>query len=87
MAIDATLSNGELKTLLGLEVDLPNEVAAEYQTLGGFVVTQFGRIPSAGEHFDWAGWRFEVVDMDRRRVDKVLVAKIPPPASAVKESA
>ena len=80
--IDATLSNGELKTLLGIEVDLPHEEAAEYQTLGGFVVTQFGRIPSAGEHFDWAGWRFEVMDMDRRRVDKVLVAKVPPPAVA-----
>ena len=85
--IDATLGNGELKTLLGLEVDLPNEAAADYQTLGGFVVTQFGRIPAAGEHFDWAGWRFEVVDMDRRRVDKVLVAKIPPPTSVNQESA
>jgi putative hemolysin len=80
--IDATLSNGELKTLLGIEVDLPHEEAAEYQTLGGFVVTQFGRIPAAGERFDWAGWRFEVMDMDRRRVDKVLVAKVPPPAAA-----
>ncbi len=80
--IDATLSNGELKELLGLEVDLPQEAAAEFQTLGGFVMTQFGRIPSAGEHFDWAGWRFEVMDMDRRRVDKVLVSRIPPPAAA-----
>jgi putative hemolysin len=75
--IDATLATSELKTLLGLAVELPHEDAAEFQTLGGFVVTQFGRIPSAGEHFDWAGWRFEVVDMDRRRVDKVLVGKTP----------
>ncbi|MDB6095151.1 MAG: hypothetical protein JWM32_2713 [Verrucomicrobia bacterium] len=79
--IDAALSTGELKTLLGIEVELPHEEAAEFQTLGGFVVTQFGRIPSAAEHFDWAGWRFEVVDMDRRRVDKVLVAKVPAAAA------
>ena len=80
--MDASLSTGELKQLLGLDVDLPHEEAAEFQTLGGFVVTQFGRIPSAGEHFDWAGWRFEVMDMDRRRVDKVLVSKVPAAAEA-----
>jgi putative hemolysin len=84
--IDATLATSELKTLLGLTVELPHEDAAEFQTLGGFVVTQFGRIPSAGEHFDWAGWRFEVVDMDRRRVDKVLVAKAPPPAAPAEQA-
>jgi len=49
----------------------------DFQTLGGFVVTHFGRIPAAGDYFDHAGWRFEVVDMDRHRVDKVLVGKIP----------
>ncbi|MDB6169650.1 MAG: hypothetical protein JWM88_2514 [Verrucomicrobia bacterium] len=80
--IDATLSIGELKQILALELDLPHEEEAEFQTLGGFVVTQFGRIPSAGEHFDWNGWRFEVVDMDRRRVDKVLVSKLAAPAEA-----
>ena len=76
--IDATLPTTDLKTLLAFDAPLPNESAAEYQTLGGFVVTQFGRIPGAGDHFDWNGWRFEVVDMDRRRVDKVLVGKTPP---------
>ncbi len=79
--VDATLPTAELKTLLTLDAALPNEVSAEFQTLGGFVVTQFGRIPAAGDYFDWSGWRFEVVDMDRRRVDKVLVAKTPPPAA------
>ncbi|MEY2878201.1 MAG: hypothetical protein RLZZ15_581 [Verrucomicrobiota bacterium] len=73
--IDATLPIGELKTLLALAAPLPHEGTAEYQTLGGFVVTHLGRIPVATDHFEWAGWRFEVVDMDRRRVDKVLVAK------------
>jgi putative hemolysin len=85
--VDATLSTAELKTLLSLEVPLPHEQDAEFQTLGGFVVTQFGRIPMTGDSFEWAGWRFEVVDMDRRRVDKVLVARAVPPAEAAEEKA
>jgi putative hemolysin len=75
--IDATLPTGELKTLLGLDAALPHEKAAEFQTLGGFVVTQFGRIPAPGDHFDCLGWRFAVQDMDRRRVDKMVVSKLP----------
>jgi len=83
--IDATLTTGHLKTLLALK-KLPNENSADFQTLGGFVMTQFGRIPAEGEYFEYAGWRFEVADMDRRRVDKMLVSKSaparpdPPPA-------
>jgi putative hemolysin len=84
--IDATLATSDLKELLGLTVGLPHEGEAEYQTLGGFVVTQFGRIPAAGDHFDWSGWRFEVVDMDHRRVDKVLVGKAPPPAPSIEQA-
>jgi len=81
--IDATLAINELKSALHLD-DLPQEAAADYQTLGGLVMTQFGRIPAPGDHFDWGGWRFEVVDMDRHRVDKVLVSPVPPPAAEVK---
>jgi putative hemolysin len=44
-----------------------------YQTLGGFVITHLGRIPAAADHFQWQGMRFEVMDMDGNRVDKVLV--------------
>ncbi len=76
--VDATLLTGEMKTLLGLDADLPQEREAEYQTVGGFVVTQFGRIPAVGDRFDCLGWRFEVAEMDRRRVDKVVVSRIPP---------
>ena len=75
--LDATLPTGELKTLLGLEVLLPHEGHADYHTVGGLMVTQLGRIPTAGDYFDWSGWRFEVVDMDKRRVDKVLIARAP----------
>jgi putative hemolysin len=37
-----------------------------------------GKVPRAGDHYLWAGYRFEVMDMDGNRVDKVLVAKLPP---------
>ncbi|MBK9990960.1 MAG: HlyC/CorC family transporter [Verrucomicrobia bacterium] len=82
--VDATLSIGEVKSMFNLDT-LPHENDADFQTLGGFVMTQFGRIPAAGDYFDHAGWRFEVVDMDRHRVDKVLVAKTP--AAAVEKVA
>ena len=81
--IDATLSAEDLKTLLNLD-ELPDEDRADFQTVGGFMVTRLGRIPSAGDYFEFDGWRFEVVDMDRHRVDKVLVAKVPPPAAVQK---
>ncbi|MBI2512244.1 MAG: HlyC/CorC family transporter [Opitutae bacterium] len=85
--VDATLAIGEVKQLLKLR-ELPGEESAEFQTLGGFVVTQLGRIPVAGDFFDWNGWRFEVMDMDRQRVDKVLLAHTPPStADAEKASA
>jgi putative hemolysin len=75
--IDATLAVNELKTLLHLS-ELPQEAEADYQTVGGLVMTQFGRIPAVGDRFDWDGWRFEVTDMDRHRVDKVVVSRTPP---------
>lgn len=80
--IDATLPIGELKTLLSLHAPLPHEGHADYQTVGGLMVTELARIPAAGDYFDWAGWRFEVVDMDKRRVDKVLVGRLPAPHAA-----
>jgi putative hemolysin len=52
---------------------LEPEERGSYQTLGGFVITHLGRIPSAADHFEWQGMRFEVMDMDGNRVDKVLV--------------
>jgi putative hemolysin len=81
--VDATLPIAEFKSVLGISAPLPDQAEAEYRTAGGFVVTQFGRIPAVGDHFEWGGWRFEVAEMDRRRVDKVLVARTAPdPAKA-----
>jgi putative hemolysin len=73
--IDGLLSTDELKEVLGLK-ELPDE--DEYQTVAGFVLLQLGRIPHAGDAFDWNRYRFEVVDMDGNRIDKVLVIPRPP---------
>ncbi len=72
--IDATLATDELKAMLKLD-ELPHETETDFQTLGGFVMTHFGRIPAAGDFFEHEGWRFEVMDMDRHRIDKVLVSR------------
>jgi len=62
----------ELKEALGIR-ELPGEEES-YTTVGGFVTAQLGRIPAAGDHFEAGGRRYEIVDMDRNRVDKVLVS-------------
>ncbi|HVN55869.1 MAG TPA: hemolysin family protein [Anaerolineaceae bacterium] len=62
----------ELKPILKVE-EFPDEEKGYFETLGGMIMTELGRIPSAGDVYEWDGFRFEVVDMDGRRVDKVLV--------------
>jgi len=64
---------------------LPGEEDGDFETLGGFVIDRFGHIPQAGEYFDWNDWRFEVVDMDRYRVDKVLLSQVPASPRAASE--
>ena len=75
--LDGMLPVEELKELIAIK-ELPDEDRAGYQTAGGFVMSTLGGVPSSGEHFELLGYRFEVVDMDNRRVDKILVSKLPP---------
>jgi putative hemolysin len=49
----------------------------DYQTLAGFVLAHLGHLPAVGEHVEVSGWQFEVVDLDGRRVDKVLASRVP----------
>jgi putative hemolysin len=74
--LGGALSIEEMKDLLHLE-DLPEEEEGGFQTVGGFVMTRLGEVPHTGDHFDWGNFRFEVMDMDGRRVDKVLVTPLP----------
>jgi putative hemolysin len=73
--LDGMLSVEEFKELFQLE-SLPGENKDAYQTLGGFVFTHLGRVPSVSDHLEWNGLRFEVVDMDGKRIDKVLVSPL-----------
>ncbi|HEY9668947.1 MAG TPA: hemolysin family protein [Coleofasciculaceae cyanobacterium] len=75
--VDGMLSIEEFFELFDI-TQVPGEQRANYHTLAGFTIAQLGRIPKAADHFEWQGIRFEVMDMDGNRVDKVLV--ILPPA-------
>ena len=48
----------------------------DFETLAGFVLARFARIPQIGDHFDWDGLRFEIVDMDGRRIDRIMVTPL-----------
>lgn len=71
--LDGMLPVDKFKEIFRIE-QLPGEDRGYYQTLGGFVMMHMEHIPFAGQYFEWGGLRFEVVDMDLHRVDKVLVA-------------
>jgi len=73
--VDGGITMARLKTMLDINSNFPGEEANVYNTLGGFVVFHLERIPTVAEHFEYAGWRFEVVDMDKARVDKILMAR------------
>jgi putative hemolysin len=75
--IDGALATDDLRELLGL-TELPQEADHDFHTVAGMVVSHFGRIPQAGEHFEWRDLRFEVVDLDGARIDKVLVKRQAP---------
>jgi putative hemolysin len=72
--LDGLLAIDELKAILQRE-SLPEEEEGQYQTLGGYVMAYLGKIPTSGDHFEVENLRFEVMDMDGVRVDKVMVSK------------
>jgi putative hemolysin len=72
--VEGLISIDELKEAFDIG-SMPGE--GRYHTLGGFVVFMLGRVPVAGDFFGWGGFRFEVADMDGKRVDKVILAAAP----------
>jgi putative hemolysin len=76
--LDGMMPVDELQVLLDLD-KLPDD-SDGYDTLGGLFMAQLGRVPVTGDTFAWNDLRFEVVDMDGHRVDKVLVMPVKPPA-------
>ncbi len=75
LLVDGRLPVDDLRELLG-SARLPEEDEHDYHTAAGMLIAQFGRIPHVGEHFDWAGWRIEVVDLDGPRIDKLLLQRL-----------
>lgn len=72
--IDGKLPIEEFKQIFKVD-ELPDESENYYQTIGGFVMSYLGRIPEAGDLFAWRNLTFEVMDMNWRRMDKVLVTE------------
>jgi len=76
--LDGLIPIPELKDRLELK-DVPDEDKGRYHTLAGLTMYLLGRLPHAGDHVAWSGWKLEVVDMDGKRIDKVLASRMPDP--------
>jgi len=81
--VDGGVTIERLKSALAIEETLPGEEENGFNTLGGFVMHMLRRIPAVTDHFEWNSLRFEVMDMDKNRVDKVLVSRLLPAMGAV----
>ena len=73
--MDGLIPVPELKDRLEIR-ELPEEDRGRYNTLAGMVMLLLGRLPRTADVVEWDGWRFEVVDLDGKRVDKVLVSAL-----------
>ncbi len=76
--MDGLIPVPELKDRLDIK-ELPEEDRGRYNTLAGMVMLLLGRLPQTADTVDWGDWRFEVVDLDGKRVDKVLASRNPSP--------
>jgi putative hemolysin len=77
MLVDGDYAAHEVIELLGI-TELPGEAESRYETLGGFIVNQLGEIPQTCDFVEHGSYRFEVMDMDGNRIDKVLIQNIEP---------
>ena len=84
--VDGGVAIERLKQVLKIEDDLPGEDENAFNTLGGLVMYVLGRIPAVTDQFDAAGYCFEVVDMDKNRVDKMLITQLADPAAGTEVS-
>ena len=86
LLVDGLLPVGELKELLETE-EIPDEDQYQYNTLAGLIIAHLGRLPRVADHIELLDRRFEVVDMDGRRVDRVLISPLPTPDDASNDEA
>ena len=76
--VDAQIDVADAREKIGFPELLPGEEDGEFQTLAGYILHERKQVPVEGEKFHWQGWVFEVADMDRHRIDKILI--LPPKA-------
>ncbi|HEV2609536.1 MAG TPA: transporter associated domain-containing protein, partial [Noviherbaspirillum sp.] len=75
--LDGLIPVPELKDRLSLK-EVPEEDRGRYNTLSGMVMLLLGKIPQTADTCEWEGWRFEIIDLDGKRIDKVLATPLPP---------
>ncbi|MDF3833957.1 hemolysin family protein [Cupriavidus basilensis] len=83
--LDGLIPIPELKDRIGLR-HVPEEDKERYHTLSGMLLLLLGRLPQTGDTVRWGDWKFEIVDMDGKRIDKVLAARVPPEDGADAET-
>jgi putative hemolysin len=75
LLVDGTIPIDELRETVNLKAfDFED---ADYSTLAGFILYQLSEIPTVGDHFEAEGYRFEIMDMDKSKIDKVLITRLP----------
>jgi len=84
--VDGSLGVEDLCELLE-ETELPLEDEHDFNTLAGMLMAHFGRIPAPADVFEWRRWRFEVLDLDGPRIDKVLISDLVSINAAMKPGA
>lgn len=72
--IDGDISIAQLKSAIGMKGQFPGESSNAYHTLAGMILFNLERVPQLTEVYQTEDWRFEIVDLDRSRIDKVLVS-------------
>lgn len=81
--LDGGMALDRFRDLMGTSLSFPGEAAGAYHTLAGFMLYQLGYIPRAADVVAWEDYRFEIVDMDGNRIDRLLVTHVPAPSEPV----
>lgn len=83
--LDGLIPIPELKDRIGLR-QVPEEEKERYHTLSGMLLLLLGRLPQTADSVQWQDWRFEIMDMDGKRIDKVLASRVPLPEGPEEET-
>jgi putative hemolysin len=74
--VDGMVALETFREHFDIDSQLPGEDTGNIHTLGGVIMFQLGRVPAVTDRFEWNGFAFEVVDMDKTRVDKIMISRL-----------